>query len=370
LFCLKSIFVVLYNWQRKRKLAILSELIFFHWSGLLWLLLAIASGLLSFALVALIKQRFSQQLLDLPNDRSSHTQPTPRGGGLGFAIAFAIASLGAAITVRYFPAALSPGTSLTSFQVAILACWVVLAPLALVGFLDDRWGLPAGVRYLVQLAVAGVACFFFGPFPQPWLTGWGLPGQAIAIAIALIGFTALVNFYNFMDGLDGLVAGVTAVQLGFLALFLHQPLFWLLVAALLGFLCWNWSPAKIFMGDAGSTVLGAAVAISLLSSPVSTSQTWAALAITLPLTADATYTLILRLSRGENIFQAHRKHLFQRLQQSGWSHAQVALTYISITAIFALSISFWGTLGAGLSVLAAAIAIGLAEVYLRLGIRN
>ena len=84
-----------------------------------------------------------------------------------------------------------------------------------------------------------------------------------AIALTLIGITAFINFYNFMDGLDGLVAGTTAVQLGFLALYLHQPVLWLLVAALLGFLRWNWFPAQIFMGDAGSTVLGATVAIAL-----------------------------------------------------------------------------------------------------------
>jgi Fuc2NAc and GlcNAc transferase len=161
----------------------------------------------------------------------------------------------------------------------------------------------------------------------------------IASLLTIIGMTAFINFYNFMDGLDGLVAGVTAVQLGFLALWLNQPILWLLVAALLGFLYWNWSPAKIFMGDVGSTTLGAVVAIAFLSSNNTPASAWSAIAITLPLIGDAIYTLCRRLLRGENIFKAHRSHLYQRLQQSGWPHAQVATTYMGITFLIALSLS-------------------------------
>ncbi|MGV2391304.1 MAG UNVERIFIED_CONTAM: hypothetical protein LVR29_33775 [Microcystis novacekii LVE1205-3] len=98
-----------------------------------------------------------------------------------------------------------------------------------------------------------------------------------------------------MDGLDGLVAGCTAVQLGFLALYFQQPILWLLVAALVGFLLWNWSPAKIFMGDVGSTSLGAIVAMVLLNTQGNQGQAWSALTITFPLIGDAIYTLICRL---------------------------------------------------------------------------
>ena len=334
-----------------------------------WLVLAIASGLLSFGLVALIKGQFSQWLLDIPNERSSHTQPTPRGGGLGFAIAFAMASLMAEIALRYFPQIIHPELLdpdvLASFQETALPLWCAIAPLAIVGFWDDRHGLPSGVRYLVQLAVAGIACLYCGAFPQPWLTEWGVVGQGMAWVLTAIGFTALINFYNFMDGLDGLVAGVTSIQLGFLAIYLDQPILWLLVAALLGFLRLNWSPAQIFMGDAGSTVLGAAVAIALLSASVTPIHAWSALAIALPLTGDAMYTLVLRLSRGENIFQAHRQHLCQRLQQAGWSHDRVAIVYMALTLAMALGIYSLGTVGAGLSLLASCGAIALAEWYLR-----
>ena len=169
-----------------------------------------------------------------------------------------------------------------------------------------------------------------------------------------------------MDGLDGLVAGVTAVQLGFFALYLHQPLWWLLVAALLGFLWWNWSPAKIFMGDVGSTVLGGAVAISLLNTDNPT-QAWTAIAITLPLTADAIYTLIRRLMRRENIFKAHRSHLYQRLQQSGWSHRQVASPYLGCTVLIALRILGWGAMGAGIGLALVVVGMVGGEVYLGRG---
>jgi len=171
---------------------------------------------------------FLQNLLDIPNDRSSHSQPTPRGGGLGFIIAFASITILTPILSSYFPkifpANLLQITSPQSVLSLLLPTWAILTPLAIIGILDDRHNIPASIRYLVQLTGAGIAVFCFGPFPQPWLTSFGLPGQIIASSLTLIAITALINFYNFMDGLDGLVAGVTIVQLGFLALYLNQPL--------------------------------------------------------------------------------------------------------------------------------------------------
>jgi Fuc2NAc and GlcNAc transferase len=215
--------------------------------------------------------------------------------------------------------------------------YVVLLPLVLVGLIDDKQGVPSSIRYFVQMLAASLAIYFFGSFAQPWLTSLGILGATAAIVLTLIAFTALINFYNFMDGLDGLVAGCSLVQVAFLALYLQQPALWVLAAALLGFLYWNWSPAKIFMGDSGSTFLGATIAISLLPTQDSVIA-WSALAITLPLVADAIYTLIRRLIDRENIFQAHRRHLFQRLQQSGLNHATVASLYIMINLVIGILI--------------------------------
>lgn len=322
----------------------------------LLLILSLGSFLISWITVYLIKQGFRENLLDIPNDRSSHTQPTPRGGGLGFIIAFAITS---GISVFLF-----------SDSLPLYPLWITLIPLAIIGIIDDRQGVPSSIRYLVQLVVAGITTFYVGVFPQPWLLQLGIFGQIIAIAITLIGMTAIINFYNFMDGLDGLVASCTAIQLGFQAIYLTQPILWLLVAALLGFLIWNWSPAKIFMGDVGSTSLGAIVAFSLLSSHQDASETWSALVITFPILGDALYTLFRRLLNHENIFQAHRSHIYQRLQQSGMSHGQVASIYVLLNLSIAISIINVGTIGAWYGFFSVIALIILGEFYLSLRLRS
>lgn len=327
----------------------------------LLIVLSIASFLISLFAVDFIRQHLGQSLLDIPNGRSSHTNPIPRGGGLGFIIAFAVTSAIALVVNSYFNQVF--GNQVLKPNLVIL--WLVLTPLAIVGIIDDKSNVPAAIRYGVQLIAALVAVAGFGSFPQPWLTSLGTIGNIVAIALTVIGMTAIINFYNFLDGLDGLVAGVSAIQLGFLALYLHQPILWLLVVALLGFLWFNWCPATIFMGDAGSTILGATVASALLNTssdrPI---QAWSALAITLPLVGDAIYTLVRRLLRRENIFQAHRSHIYQRLQQSGWTHAQVAATYIGLTVLSAISISFSWVVGAVMSLVV--VVAGVAgEIYLR-----
>jgi Fuc2NAc and GlcNAc transferase len=317
------------------------------------LILTITAFLLSLITVNLIRRHLRRHLIDIPNDRSSHTIPTPRGGGLGFIIAFAVG-----LIVSYAIPGVSHGT--ISPQL-----WVSLIPLVMISLLDDWKTLRASVRYPVQLFVSIAIVWQTGPFPQPWLNQWGLPGDMLAIGLTIIGITALINFYNFMDGLDGLVAGVSLVQVSFCAIVLHQPLLWMLAGALLGFLAWNWSPAKIFMGDAGSTVLGAVVAIVLLQDAASPTIAWTNLAITLPLMGDAIYTLICRTLRQENIFQAHRSHLYQRLNQAGWPHAHVASLYIGATGLVGLNLMAFGAVGVGFSLIGTAVAIIQLEYYLR-----
>jgi UDP-N-acetylmuramyl pentapeptide phosphotransferase/UDP-N-acetylglucosamine-1-phosphate transferase len=308
----------------------------------------------SLAIVYWLKQNFSKKLLDIPNDRSTHTQPTPRGGGLGFIIAFGFTYAIAALTRNFWNSEVIPSWSL----------WYTVIPLATVGFLDDRYNLSARTRYMVQLGTSGIAVVCFGIFPQPWLTDLGIGGMAIAAVITVIGMTALINFYNFMDGLDGLVAGIAVVQLTFLGWYFEQYMLYFLASAIIGFLYWNWSPAKIFMGDVGSTGLGAIMAIALLNHHSDVSTAWSALAITLPISGDATYTIFRRLSLGENIFKAHRSHIYQRLQIRGWSHAQVACVYICLTIGIAVSLSLWNNLGAIASLVVSVIAIIGSELYL------
>ncbi len=314
-------------------------------------ILPTASLSIGLGTVYLVKQKLQTVLIDIPNDRSSHTQPTPRGGGLGFIVAFAFTSL----IYGYYQQTLTD----------ILWWWAVLAPLSIIGICDDRWSLPSTWRYLVQLLTATIAVLHFAPFPQPWLEPFGDFGQILAIFFTVIGMTAIVNFYNFMDGLDGLVGGVAAIQVAFIAIYTNQPILWLLFAAIAGFLYWNWAPAKIFMGDAGSTFLGAVIAIALLNQPQHTVHNWAAFVITLPLLTDAVYTLCRRLLKQENIFQAHRFHLFQRLQQSGLPHSTVASIYIGVTMVFALLILNYQDLGAIVSAIGAIGLIAIGELYLQ-----
>lgn len=329
------------------------------------LILGILSFLISIVTTFLIKQYLSQKLVDIPNDRSSHSQPTPRGGGLGFILGFAVTSLIVAIIQVYLPE-----ISSIDFKINILYLWLILTPLAVIGIIDDRYNVPAKIRYLVQLIVTIVAVISFGNFPLPWLTNLGIYGQIITIILTIIGFTALINFYNFMDGLDGIVASVSAIQLAFIAFYFNQPLWWFLVAGLIGFLYWNWSPAKIFMGDVGSTFLGATIAIAILNTQDHPIMAWSGLAITLSLTADAIYTLICRLIRRENIFQAHRTHLYQRLQQSGCSHAQVSIIYCLVTIANSILIINFHSLGSWLSLLLVTSAIAIGELYLHFLIRK
>ncbi|MCP9892078.1 glycosyltransferase family 4 protein [Cyanobium sp. Aljojuca 7D2] len=287
------------------------------------LLAAGASWCLLRALIPQLRRR----LLDEPNARSSHRQPTPRGGGVAFVVVAAAAS-----AIGWFGAVFSCQPGLPGSQLAMLALPLLALPLAVVGFLDDRHNLPAGLRYGVQLATA-LLLILMSPLPLPWQT----------LPLLLIAVTAVINFTNFMDGLDGLVAGCMAVAIGALAIALSAPWpVWALVGTLLGFLLWNWSPAKVFMGDVGSTFLGAVFAGLVLQAP-----TWpealALLLVATPILGDAFLCVPRRLLAGQRVFQAHRLHLFQRLHQAGWLHARVSILYIGATALLALAL-LWGGL--------------------------
>ena len=174
--------------------------------------------------------------------------------------------------------------------------------------------------------------------------------------LLLIAGTAVINFINFTNGLDGLVAGCMLVLFAVAAL-TGMPALWPLVGALFGFLLWNWSPAKVFMGDVGSTFLGAVFAGVVLQQ-ASFTAALALLLVATPLLADACICVLRRLLAGQRIFQAHRLHLFQRLHQAGWSHARVASCYIAATAVLAIALLVGGWLWV----------LGLAGVVLIIGL--
>jgi UDP-N-acetylmuramyl pentapeptide phosphotransferase/UDP-N-acetylglucosamine-1-phosphate transferase len=268
---------------------------------------AIATGLLTcVATRALIPILAHREILDRPNERSSHRVATPRGGGIAV-----IGSILLAWVVLAWAELVPPGV----FGIALGA---VL--LAAVSWLDDLRDLSPVVRLLAQAAAVAIGVF-------------ALPGPRNPFDLAAIGLFWIwwINLFNFMDGIDGL-AGTEATAIGAgLLLFASvgagadptlQTLAAAVTGAAIGFLVWNWSPARIFLGDVGSVPLGYVLGFLLLD--LAARGHWK-IALILPLyfLADGTITLALRLVRGERVWQAHREHFYQQAVSRGLGHASV-----------------------------------------------
>lgn len=258
-------------------------------------------------------------VLDHPNERSLHDTPKPRTGGVGI-----LAGLIAAQAL-----ALASGVGM---PVPIAAGALLVAAIA---FVDDLRDLPASIRLAVQVAAAAVLAI--GGIR---LVGVTLPGDsalrlagAIAIGVTVLFVLWMVNLYNFMDGMDGFAGGMTAFGFAGLALVgageaaaWFTLLAWSVSATALAFLAFNFPPARIFMGDAGSSTLGfLAAALALVGELEGWVPLWASLLIFSPFVVDATFTLLRRLSRGERVWEAHRTHGYQRLVRAGWGHRRTVL---------------------------------------------
>jgi UDP-N-acetylmuramyl pentapeptide phosphotransferase/UDP-N-acetylglucosamine-1-phosphate transferase len=266
---------------------------------------AVATGLLTCLTTrVLIPILAHREILDRPNERSSHQVATPRGGGIAVIGSILLAWIVLART-----------ETVPSGGIALGAVF-----LAAVSWLDDLRGLSPVVRLLPQAAAVAIGVFV-------------LPGRQDPFQLAAIGLVWMwwINLFNFMDGIDGL-AGSEAAAIGTgLLLFTSvgagpDPALRSLAAAVtgaaIGFLVWNWSPARIFLGDVGSVPLGYVLGFLLLGLAVR--GHWR-IALILPLyfLADATITLARRLLRGERIWQAHREHFYQQAVRRGLGHAAV-----------------------------------------------
>ncbi len=249
-----------------------------------------------------------RQIVDTPNHRSSHTQPTPRGGGIGLLVGILPAFLAFAVVTS----APLPWCVL----VAAAAC------LALLSWRDDRKHVSARWRLLAQaVAVAsGLSVLDGGPVFQ------GLLPPALDLLAAGLAWVWFVNLTNFMDGIDG-ITGVEAASIGIGLAVVGAPAAPALIvaAAALGFLRWNWHPARLFMGDVGSVPLGYLLGAMLLM--LAKAGHWApALILPAYYLADATWTLLRRLIQRKRVWEAHREHFYQRATQRGWSHARVSIS--------------------------------------------
>ena len=334
-----------------------------------WLttVIAVGAGLIAWlgtrALIPLLSRA---AMLDRPNERSLHAVPTPRGGGI--AVIFAI--------LPAWLVAMADGAG-TARLPAVLGGAAVLAA---VSWLDDRRGLAPAPRLLAQFAAVAVGLLALRPtghVARDWLVpvgpvfqGWLPP--ALDVAGAALLWVWFVNLFNFMDGIDGL-AGSEAAAIGVgLLLFasigaghdaglamLAAPI----AAAALGFLVWNWAPARIFLGDVGSVPLGYLLGFLLLF--VAARGHWK-IAVILPLyfLTDATITLGRRLARGERVWQAHRQHFYQRAVRRGLGHAAVARRVIAANLVLAgcgwAAENGWGI--AAVAVAAAAVLALLASL--------
>jgi len=297
----------------------------------------VAAAILSWLLASRVRLYALDRLLDIPNERSSHSSPTPRGGGL----AIAFTALGGIILAAMWKwidwnlaIALTGGGSM----------------IAAVGWIDDHRDLPALVRFAVQFLSAAWAMFWLGGLPGLTVGSTQLSLGIAGIPLGVIGIVWAINLYNFVDGIDGLAAGeaVTTGMIGGLILLAmgHYGLAMvslLIAAANAGFLPLNWAPAKLFMGDVGSGMLGYLFAVLAIASENAGAVPLLIWVLLLgAFVFDATVTLCRRIAHGERWYHAHHSHAYQRMVQAGRSHAQVSSMILAINFVLAaLAIVAW-----------------------------
>jgi Fuc2NAc and GlcNAc transferase len=261
-----------------------------------------------------------RSILDLPNERSSHHVPTPSGGGLGLIVPFVAVMAGYLV--------LTGGWS--SRQGLLLGGVLTLA---WVGWIDDRTGLSIRLRLAIHVA-AGCALL-----PLILSKSETAAGGVVAGIFWVLVVVSAINVVNFMDGIDGLIGSqlfLFGVHLALRGSPQSEPQVWGLVLAATcgGFLVWNWPPARVFMGDAGSGALGlVAVAGGLLLVRTHHISPLLAFLPLYPLFLDAATTLARRIMRRDRIWEAHRSHLYQRLANGGWGHLRVTLLYAAAAAM-------------------------------------
>lgn len=315
------------------------------------LLPLVLSGIVGWVLTGAVRRyALRTALLDHPGARSSHTEPTPRGGGVAIVGCYLAALLLLSLV----------GWVASSLAVAIGGAGALVA---LVGFVDDRRHVAIKWRLLTHLLAVAWGLAWVIPssaLPDGWWSYWAV---VTAVGIALIW---LLNFYNFMDGIDG-IAGVEALTVAMGAIVIWQgsdplglrPTLLVLAGASAGFLLWNWEPARIFMGDVGSGFLGLVFGLSACAASLHGGPGLWSWAILLALfVVDSAITLGRRVVRGERWWEAHRSHAYQRLARRWSSHGRVSAAVAAVNVLWLLPLAWcaalWPALGPWLMLLASA----------------
>lgn len=305
-----------------------------------WLWLPVVTALSYLLTWGVRRYALARSLMDIPNARSSHSVPTPRGGGVAIVVSFLVALLILA----------GSGQIESNFAWAMGGAG---AGIAVLGFLDDHGHIAARWRLLGHFAAAIWALTWLGGLPPVLLFGTVVDLGVVGHVLAVFYLVWLLNLYNFMDGIDG-IASVQAVCvcLGGVLLYVIVGLpgialaTVLLGAAALGFLIWNFPPARIFMGDAGSGFLGVALGMLTLQAAWASPQLlWAWIILLGVFIVDATYTLIRRLLRGDKVYEAHRSHAYQFASRKYGRHLPVTLSVLVINLAWLLPWSVCVALG-------------------------
>ncbi len=326
-----------------------------------WLVPA-AVAAASFLLTGMVRRYALDRLLDLPNARSSHHLPTPRGGGLAILLAF----LGGAVALT------------VSGRLPSALLWLLLTglPVGAVGFWDDHGHVPARIRIAVHVVAAVAALIGLGGFSSLRLGSLTIELGWLGAVLAVLWLVWLLNLFNFMDGIDA-IAGTEVI---FVALAAASLMGWrdgqvgdtgacllLLAAATLGFQIWNWPPAKIFMGDVGSGFVGYTLGVSALSD-LSRGDGGLGFPVWIILLGvflvDATYTLLRRMAGGQKWYEAHRTHAYQKATSILGGHGRVVRFCIMINLFWLLpwaaAASVWTAAAVPVAVIALLPLLGLA----------
>ncbi len=298
---------------------------------------AVAVVVFSFALTHVLRRyALHKSLLDIPNGRSSHTLPTPRGGGVAIVISYLVA-----LVWMLWAGLMGRDLFLAMFGAGAL--------IAALGFLDDHGHIAARWRLLGHFFAAAWALFWLGGLPAINVFGMTLAPGLIVNVLAAFYLVWLLNLYNFMDGIDG-IASVEAICVCVGAAIIYAlsgfaSLVWmpvLLACAVAGFLFWNFPPAKIFMGDAGSGFLGIMLGcLSLQGAWISSQFLWVWLILLGVFIVDATVTLIRRLVRGDKVYEAHRSHAYQFASRRFGKHLPVTSAVGVINLCWLLPVAVW-----------------------------
>ncbi len=284
--------------------------------------------LISFSLTHFIKNyMIKKSLVASVNERSSHTVPTPHGGGIALAITWFIG-----LFYLYFIGEIS-----SNLFYALLFGAVI----SIVSFFDDIYELSPKIRLIAQAIVAIGGLYFLGGFETLTLGIFDIQNPIFTNIFAFFMIIWFINLYNFLDGING-YAGSEAVFLSLAGFILFSGNHFLVLAvAVLGFLFWNWNKAKIFMGDVGSTLLGYNIAIfTIYYANEEPTNFWIWIILFCVYWFDATLTLIRRKLNKEKLSLAHKKHGYQRLTQSGWSHYKVTNYSIGLNMILFFIVYF------------------------------